>query len=588
MNHLLKLGELDQSIWLDYIRRNLIVGGELKKMVDEDGLKGVTSNPTIFEKALSGSSDYDSTLKDKLLQDPHSSTRALYETLVVKDIQMAADILRPVFDRTNGRDGYVSLELSPNLAFDTKGSIKEARYFWKLLDRPNVMLKVPATKEGIPVIEQLISEGMNVNVTLMFSMNHYVDVSEAYIRGLEKASDPSKIASVASFFVSRVDTAVDNKLKEIGSDAALSLKGKIAIANSKLVYQRFKEVFSGTRWEKLTKKGGRVQRVLWASTGTKDPEYSDVLYVEGLIGPATVNTLPPATLNAFRDHGIASNTLEANLVEASDALQRLEDVGVDLGEITDKLLVEGAEKFSKSYEQLLSALEDKAEHIHASQIAKQVIKMGDLQGVLDKRLRTWKKSSFGKRLAEKDPTLWFQDKTPEITNRLGWFDLPESMHEQLDNIVSFAGEIKKEGFKYVVLFGMGGSSLAPEVYQKTFGNASGHPELIVLDSTHPEAVKGVEDKINLKSTLFIVASKSGTTLEPLSFYKYFWEKVKKQSSSHHFTNISGKKLKSNLPPLPGSLLLSPTPGHLWQSLEGKKDFEEYSTPTPISGEDSQL
>jgi transaldolase/glucose-6-phosphate isomerase len=525
MNPLLELKSAGQSIWLDYIRRSLITGGELARMVDKDGLTGVTSNPTIFEKAISGSSDYDEAIKEQLKKDPHTVARSLYEELIVGDIQMAADVLRPVYDETQGKDGYVSLELSPNLAYDTESSIKEARYFWKLVDRANVMLKVPATKEGIPVIEALISGGVNVNVTLMFSMVHYNAVSDAYVRGLEQCKEPSKVASVASFFVSRVDSAVDTSLKDIGTKDALDLKGKIAIANSKLVYERYKEVFSGERWERLTSKGARVQRVLWASTGTKDPEYSDVLYIEGLIGPDTVNTVPPATLSAFKDHGRVSNTIEAELGVARKAINTLEKLRVDLDVITEKLQVDGAAKFSKSYEQLIAAIDEKVQKIRTGQIASQTIKFGEVQSKVDERLNEWKKIGFGRRLAEKDPTLWFENQVPDITNRLGWFDLPESMHEQLDNISAFAGEIKDEGFTHVVLLGMGGSSLAPDFYQKICGNAPGYPELIVLDSTHPDAIEVVEAKIDLESTLFIVASKSGTTLEPLSFFKYFWNKV---------------------------------------------------------------
>jgi transaldolase/glucose-6-phosphate isomerase len=531
MNPLLELKSAGQSIWLDYIRRSLITSGDLKRMVDEDGVTGVTSNPTIFEKAISGSSDYDATIKERLKIDPHTDTRALYEELIVGDIQMAADVLRSVYDETQGRDGYVSLELSPNLADDTEGSIKEARYFWKLVDRANVMLKVPATKEGVPVIETLISEGINVNITLMFSLDHYEAVSEAYIRGLEKCDDPSKVASVASFFVSRVDSVVDNSLKEIGTKDSLDLKGKVAIANSKLAYQRYKEVFSGERWKRLTSKGARVQRVLWASTGTKDPEYSDVLYIEGLIGPDTVNTMPPATLSAFKDHGCVSNTIEAELGVARKTVDNLEKLRIDLDEITEKLQVVGAAKFSKSYEQLIAAIDEKGEKIRTGQIARQTMKLGDIHKRVDERLKEWKKIEFGRRLAEKDSTLWFEKPVHDITTRLGWFDLPESMHDQLDNFSSFAREIKEEGFVHIVLLGMGGSSLAPEVYQKTFGNTQGYPELIILDSTHPDSIKGVEAKIDYKSTLFIVASKSGATLEPLSFFKYFWDNVSKLNNS---------------------------------------------------------
>ncbi|MFQ5975238.1 MAG: bifunctional transaldolase/phosoglucose isomerase [Candidatus Hydrothermarchaeales archaeon] len=525
MNPLKELQNYGQSPWLDYIRRSLLTSGELLRMVDEDGLRGVTANPTIFEKAIAGSEDYDATLADLLKDDPHKDAKALYEKLAVKDVQMAADILRPVYDKTNGADGFVSLELSPGLANDTEGSIDEARYFWNLIGRPNLLIKVPATPEGIPAIEALIAEGINVNITLMFSLSHYEAVANAYIRGLEKCPDPSKVASVASFFVSRVDAIVDKALEENGSPEAHKLRGKIAIANSKMAYKRFKELFSGKRWERLAKRGAKVQRVLWASTSTKNPEYSDVLYVEELIGKDTVNTIPPATLNAFRDHGKAQASLEERTSKSEENLEKLKGLGIDLNALTEKLQIDGLKSFSDSFDALLSSLEEKRTVILHGHVERLVLSLGDYQASVDERLDSWKKINFNRRLWEKDPTLWFDESVPEITNRLGWLNLPEMMHEQLDTLVSFADEVKNEGIRFVVLLGMGGSSLASGVYQKTFGNKQGYPELTVLDSTHPDAVRGVEEKIDLESTLFIVGSKSGTTLEPLSFFKYFWEKM---------------------------------------------------------------
>ena len=303
MNPLKELAEQGQSIWLDYIRRNLIRSGELKRLVEEDGLRGVTSNPTIFDKAISGSTDYDMALRALLAADPQAPVGNLYEALAIEDIQMAADVLRPVYDATHGDDGYVSFEVSPHLAHDTERTINEAKRLRAAVDRPNVMIKVPATPAGIPAIEELIAEGVNVNVTLMFSMSHYEAVARAYIKGLERCGDPGQVASVASFFVSRVDTMVDKALEETGNPEAKALEGKIAIANSKVVYRRFLEIFHGEGFAALRQRGARVQRPLWASTGTKNPAYSDVLYVENLIGPETVNTLPPETINAFRDHG---------------------------------------------------------------------------------------------------------------------------------------------------------------------------------------------------------------------------------------------------------------------------------------------
>jgi len=316
MNRLLELQRQGQAIWLDYIHRNLITSGELKRLVEEDGLRGVTSNPTIFEKAIAETKDYDDALCKRLEARAGSYDRTLYEALAVEDIQMAADTLRGVYDELDGADGFVCLEVAPDLAHDTASTIAEARRLWKEVNRPNVMIKVPATSEGVPAIENLLAEGININITLMFSLSHYEAVAQAYLRGVERSPQPHRVASVASFFVSRVDTAVDRALEALGAPEALALRGKIAIANSKLVYQRFREIFHGETFAALQKRGARVQRPLWASTSVKNPAYSDVMYVEELIGPETVNTMPLVTLNAFRDHGRAHASLQEGAPEA--------------------------------------------------------------------------------------------------------------------------------------------------------------------------------------------------------------------------------------------------------------------------------
>jgi transaldolase len=351
MNPLKQLGAQGQSIWLDYIRRNLIRSGELKRMVDEDGIRGVTSNPTIFEKAIAGSTDYDDALRTMLARDGKAEVEKLYEPLAIEDIQMAADVLRSVYDASDGDDGYVSLEVSPHLAHDIQGTITEARRLRAAVDRPNLMIKVPATPAGSPAIEQVIADGLNINVTLMFSMSPYEAVARATQRiGTVRRS--AKVASVASFFVSRVDTAVDKELDKIATPEAGALCGKIAIANSKAVYRRFREIFHGEGFAKLLSRGARVQRPLWASTGTKNPAYSDVLYVENLIGPETVNTLPPDTVNAFRDHGkIPGPVVQQGLAEADAALAALA-LGIDLGAITAKLQQDGVAAFAASFDQL--------------------------------------------------------------------------------------------------------------------------------------------------------------------------------------------------------------------------------------------
>jgi transaldolase len=360
MNPLKELQAQGQSVWLDYIRRDLIRTGELKRLVEEDGIRGITSNPTIFEKAIAGSTDYDDALRALLAKDPKTDVGALYERLAIDDIQMAADVLRAVYDETNGADGYVSFEVSPHLAHDTQATINEAKRLRAAVDRPNIMIKVPATPEGIPAIQELIAEGVNVNITLMFSMRHYEAVAGAYIRGLERYADPSKVASVASFFVSRVDTMVDRALETLATAQAKTLLGKIAIANSKMVYNRFLQIFHSEGFVALRQRGARVQRPLWASTGTKNPAYSDVLYVENLIGAETVNTLPPETLNAFKDHGkVPGETVRDSLDNAAASLGRLKALGINLDTITEKLQQDGVNAFAASFDQLMGALEKK-------------------------------------------------------------------------------------------------------------------------------------------------------------------------------------------------------------------------------------
>ena len=360
MTRLHELATLGQAVWFDYIRRAFMASGEFQALIDA-GLRGVTSNPSIFEKAIAGSTDYDEKLVE--LAAEGRSAEEIYEALALEDIRQAADLLVPVYDETRGLDGYVSLEVSPTLAHDTQGTIEDARRLFTALKRPNVMIKVPATPEGIPAIETLIGEGININATLMFSLDHYDAVAGAYIAGLEKLaarqSDVSRVASVASFFVSRVDTAVDQALGAIGTPEANALMGTVAIANSKLAYARFRATFSGERWVALQPLGARVQRPLWASTGTKNPLYPDTLYVDRLIGPDTVNTVPPATLDAFRDHGTVALTLERDWDEARDEIARLGDLGVDLDAITDRLQDEGVAAFAKSFESLLASISEK-------------------------------------------------------------------------------------------------------------------------------------------------------------------------------------------------------------------------------------
>jgi len=571
MTSLHEIQDRGQSIWLDYIRRRLLESGELKKLID-DGVTGVTSNPSIFQKAITGSEEYDSDLEETLRDDPHADPQDLYEAIAVKDIRMAADQLRPVYDDTSGRDGFVSLEVSPDLAYDTSGTIDEARRLWKEVDRPNLMMKVPATSEGIPAIETLIAEGINVNVTLMFSLEHYEKVSGAYLRGLEQCEDPSSVASVASVFISRVTRAVDQKLNELDTPEADELLGKVAIANAKMIYQRFRERFESDRFDALRDQGASVQRVLWASTSTKNPDYSDVRYVEELIGPDTVNTIPPETLNAFRDHGtVRGDTILENVQGARDTLEKLADLGIDLDQITGELQVRGVEKFADPFNQLLHTLEEQKKEI-STRVNTQTLDPGDLAGPLEDRLGQWADDNVTRRFWSKDPTIWFDEDPGEITNRLGWLELPKTMHKELEELASLADDVAAGGWRDVVLMGMGGSSLAPEVYQRTFGNEDGYPELTVIDSTHPDAVQAVTDRMDPNDTLFIVASKSGTTTETLSLYRHFWKRV------------------SSVTDTPGNQFIATTdPGSSLEQLALENDFRYvFRAPTDVGGRYSAL
>ena len=361
MNPLVKLHTYRQSFWYDNIRRQFLHDGTLQRLIDEDGLRGMTSNPSIFEQAIGKSDDYDDQMKALIAQDADVNT--IYEALVLADIQSACDLFANLYTQSQGADGYVSLEVSPHLARDTANTISEARRLHQAVSRPNVMIKVPATPEGIPAIRQLIGEGININITLMFSMAHYEAVAEAYMEGLKQLAAAGgnlhQIASVASFFVSRVDSAVDKKLAEQNTAAANALLGQTAIANSKQVYQRFKELFHGDTFAPLRAMGAPVQRLLWASTSTKNPNYPDTIYVNNLIGPETVNTMPPTTVDAFRDHGLLANTLEEGVEEAQLVLDNLRQRGINLDDITEQLQIDGVQAFAKSFTGLMAAITEK-------------------------------------------------------------------------------------------------------------------------------------------------------------------------------------------------------------------------------------
>jgi len=533
-NPLTQLQTFGQSIWLDYIRRDLLKGGELQRLITEDGLRGMTSNPAIFEKAIAGSTQYQDFL-DSLAGRADLDAKGRYELLAIRDIQDAADLLRPVYQSTKKRDGYVSLEVSPYLAHDTKGSIDEARRLWKTVARENVMIKVPGTVEGVPAFRQLISEGINVNVTLLFAQGVYEEVAAAFIDGVEKfaatGGDVSKVASVASFFISRIDSLADSLLgdqlkKE--TDAARKAKlqsilGKVAIANGKLTYEAYQRIFSSPRWKALAAKGAQTQRVLWASTSTKNPNYRDVLYIEELIGPDTVNTIPPATLDAFRDHGKPRQSLTEDLDGARKTMADLAGVGIVMKDVTDKLTSDGVKLFADAFDTLLAAVEKSTKPSTTPRINSQTAALpADLDAAVKKNLNDWRASGKVRRLWQGDASLWTSD---DEANWLGWLAITDEQLASAAKLRALADEVKSAAFSDILLLGMGGSSLCPEVLSLTYPQTPGFPRLHILDSTDPAQIRSVEKKVNLAKTLFIVSSKSGSTLEPNIYKQYFFERV---------------------------------------------------------------
>jgi len=529
-NPLLELKQLGQSVWLDSIRRGHIRSGALKQLIEQDGISGETANPTIFEKAINGSDDYTDAIQKLIARGKNALE--IYETLAIEDVRMACDVFRPVYEQTDGADGFVSIEVSPKLAHDTAGTIAEAKRFFKAVNRPNVMIKIPGTPAGVPAIEECLYAGVNVNITLLFAIQAYEQVAWAYIRALERRAQEGKpidrIASVASFFVSRIDTLADKLLQDklrTTTDPAVKAKiealgGKAAIANAKLAYQLFKKIFADPRFIALQAKGARVQRPLWASTSTKNPAYPDTLYVDTLIGPHTINTLPFETIEAFRDHGKARLTLEEDLDAARRVLDDLESVGISMHVVTQQVLDEGVIKFAQSFDQLLASIQTKI--VDAAKTRHRAT-LGDDLNAVSENLAAAEQNGIANRVWNKDATLWKTEPAhiAEISIRLGWLDVASKMRAHLADLQSFADEIKRAGFKTIVLCGMGGSSLCVETLRDVIGIAKNFPQLFILDTTDPATVRALAQKINPKQTLFIIASKSGGTIETLSHYNYF-------------------------------------------------------------------
>ena len=549
MNPVKALENHGQSVWLDFLARGFVSKGDLKKLIDTDGVKGVTSNPSIFEKAIGSSDEYDGAI-GQALKSGDRGVAELFEEVAVEDIQNAADVLRPVYDQLGGADGFVSLEVSPYLAMDTKGTIAEAQRLWNDVSRKNLMVKVPATPEGLPAIQSLIGEGISINITLLFSQKVYVQVAEAYLAGLEKfvkaGGDPSHVASVASFFVSRIDSAVDKHLDEKIAKAndpsekerLAALKGKVAIANAKLAYQEYKRLFSGPRWDKLAARGAKPQRLLWASTGTKNKDFSDVLYVEELIGPNTVNTVPPATLDAFRDHGTPRDSLEENVEDAKRVLAELEKSGISLDAITTELVKDGVKLFADAADKLYGAVAHKRAAALGAGIDRQTLALGgNIAKAVEKATEEWRASAKIRRLWSHDKSVWTgtdEDKW------LGWLNSP--VKADVVDYEDFAHRVKGQNFTDAVVLGMGGSSLGPEVLAETFARQPGFPKLHVLDSTDPAQVRNLQARINIANTLFIVSSKSGGTTEPNAMKDYFFARVSEtigaDKAGHRFIAVT--------------------------------------------------
>lgn len=535
-NPLQHLADFGQSVWVDNLSRAMIETGELRRLIAEDGVVGITSNPTIFDAAISKTADYDEQMRE-LVADGRM-TEEIYEALVIRDIQQAADILRPVYKRTNGHDGFVSLEVSPYLAHDTERTISEARRLWRKVNRPNVMIKVPGTEEGVPAVEQLLYEGVNVNITLLFSLDAYRAVMQAYLQAMRRRLAESKpvdqLASVASFFVSRVDSEADKRLEQMAEAGDLehvalakALQGTLAIANARLAYRAFKEVFTSDAFGQLAGRGVPLQRPLWASTSTKNPEYSDTLYVDELIGPNTVETLAPVSIDAFRDHGTVSPTIEKDLEAAGDVLQGFEELGIAYDSVIDVLVREGVEKFADSYRALMQGLDEKRARLAAELEAERAAQLGILTGPTERAIERLAGEQAAARLMRGDPGLWSSEPVvrAKVSERLGWLPVVQEMRQHADAglFYSLADDVQTRGYQHAVLLGMGGSSLAPEVMATMLDRQAGFPRLTVLDSTNPEVIAKAAMRADEERTLFIVSSKSGTTIETKTLFHYFLE-----------------------------------------------------------------
>lgn len=537
MNPIEKLTSLGQSLWLDNIQRKQLENGELKAMIERGDIRGMTSNPSIFNNAIAKSKDYDAALTS--LAWAGWDAEKIFWQLAIEDIRAACDLFQPLYEETNGGDGFVSIEVSPDVANDTAATLAQVEQLWARVHRPNLMVKIPATKAGIPAIRKAISVGINVNITLIFSLKRYAEVMEAYLSGLEDhiaaGHAVHHIASVASFFVSRVDSKIDPQLPE-----ASPLKGKAAIANAKLAYDAYEQTFSTRRWENLKIKGARVQRPLWASTSTKNPAYPDTIYIDNLIGPDTVNTVPPATLEAFRDHGVAEVTITRDLEQAQDALKQLEAAGISMDVVTQELEEEGVQAFADAFAQLLKTIEERRRSAASL--------LGPITDSVAKRIAQLETDSVPARLWKHDPTLWASDPEgqAEVQKRMGWLDSPDKARELLPSYKAFADEIHREKIGRILVLGMGGSSLTAEVFSslQAAANIESPVSLAILDSTDPEQVSLAGGNFPPDKSLYIVASKSGGTAEVMAAFDYFWAMSNGDGSRFVATTDPGTSLEA--------------------------------------------
>lgn len=550
-NPLLKLRSLGQSIWLDWFRRGMLTSGELKNILDEDGISGVTLNSLVFERVVAGSHDYDEipgalALRGKTAED-------IYWILAIHDAQQACDLLRPIYDRTNGQDGLVSLDILPRPVHDTSGILVEAREMWADVDRPNLMVRVPGTSEALPAIQQLLSEGINVHITRLFSLSRYQKVAEAYLAGLEmrlrKGQPLAGVVSVAGFLVSQVDVFIDYLLEKIirqggpQSEIARSIQGRVAVAIAKNAYRAYRQIYHSDRFRRLSDHSATPQRLLWASMSTKSPGRGDVMYVDSLIGPETITTLSGETLHAYRDHGSPAVRLPDDLEGAEEILCHLSELGIDLDEVVQQLRDESIDRFFNSFDRLAMALQLRPVNELEKTINRQVLALGRYHSAVRQRINALEQAHFGTRLWRKDSSLWKVNRRghKSVRDRLGWLHLVENMEPHLPRLAEFVDEVAAAGFRHVVYLGTNANSLVPMVFKHILASRSDGLRLTVLDTNDPANMGDFESSVSLARTLFIVASKSGTDPNPLAFAENSYSRLTAISggrAGRHFVAIS--------------------------------------------------